>query len=1474
MKIGLSRNTPTRKRQQTVFTEAIKKHEEIREKVGILDNNAAKIERVPLSEALIFFIYTVIYFVLISQQLRIYSSHLAFDELSKSVLNQARVGDGYAAVNIFKPTFKQISNQNDVITFARSLVDPATYNISDFLLTSEMKVTHFNYLKPFTALRMTQKRVSKAASTYSAYEYKWDPSGKLTTESYGTGNRFVYSDSDEGFVQYFDLPLFNTSDDASTALNSTIADGFFDEYTRELVVDLGFYQSVNELACFFRLSFSFSAAGYASANAVNRCFNLNPYGSSAGIARGVFEGVFFALTLYYFIIESMKVFNSIRNEKLRLKLAQAVNQQQTVADLALDKGASNIRGLVNGILTHIQSLWSFLDVAIIILGLTAVGIWLDFVSKIEIMDVMRKLVIVDGNYVLSTEDDLANFHSLNALLENLRSKFESYYRVLAINGVILLLKNAKNFANQIESLKFMIQLTIRALHRILLFLGLFIVILAAFAVCCYMLFGSRVESVSSFPLAFFYASTNLMRNYRELESMKRTNYVTFWIYFACFSFFVCFIMVNLFLIYIITEYRSFTRHKAMEEKLRLRISKNEETPHLLSRLQGIFHEKIYMRFLRWFRKKRYERIRKEEDYLQVEAERDLLLGGNSFDFNMDISATLQENEKKHQRFTNDYLQEKIRDKSNLKLVRVFWSSFFVIVSVVGCLVITERRHDILQTFDMRTGMQEAIPGLRLLDSDKGVAVNLTSIPQLKQWLLVDLPSAASKKNFTYGDDTSTPGTTISGTFIGDYYFVAFGKVTLNIRRKSPQIVDDIPLNQLNNISLPFTFDWDGSAAAPDEFVGDIASQDGARRYSYDYNYRSYHMNIDFDNYSDAMQNLTDDGLIDSSLNSLSIEIPLFNVVKRVSLYFRLLVTVDNVGNMASSLTFNAINTPLTSRNSARDHIAAVIQLLIFVVFFLYFLRIFKTLSIQNEVYSQWYEIYIYYFPAIYKHKRSQKKPEILRRFEYLFSYQAVCRIVLIVLFFVDIILQIVNIAEETPLRETLENVLSAAEISSQDIAITETQDSFLSALAKVAGLKWHLRLCDSFIILFLTLDLLCCYSLNSYLNFISVTLKRIIKQLLFMILVMVFIYFCFAYFLVMTLGETDRDFTNLFNGFRTLFGVYYGISNLQIDEVRKHQDAYKIVFFFYPFLIMTKFVITNIFVTIFYDSFIITKRSAPSQEKHSLTIREFFKLTWHLVCRRRKRQLGETQEITRDFRELVNPNTVMDRFQGRLDQAKGALDVVLWSDQCARDIMQEYETRKKIRRKAKQTISMRLQETESEFIKNNFKALPLRARLSEYQLRELYWSYFRISQRRLMKFYASVNKHVINSQSRVRVVHLDDLKNQAIEKLRIYIDDLEKRVANNFYDIEKIKKVFRKHKMVGVDDPEFLHEERKHEEEHQIHYSHYDSGDRVSTDEPLFPFNNREPLSSAHSYKESPRMSRFREYAQDRSHSHSEDDLR
>lgn len=160
----------------------------------------------------------------------------------------------------------------------------------------------------------------------------------------------------------------------------------------------------------------------------------------------------------------------------------------------------------------------------------------------------------------------------------------------------------------------------------------------------------------------------------------------------------------------------------------------------------------------------------------------------------------------------------------------------------------------------------------------------------------------------------------------------------------------------------------------------------------------------------------------------------------------------------------------------------------------------------------------------------------------------------------------------------------------------------------------------------------------------------------------------------------------------------------------------------------------------------------------------------------------------------------MEQFRVTAIQAETLKDPTVWSFRCSRDVMLEFETRRKLRRKAKELSVGHL---EGDSIEREFDIISLMTpaqRLAEFQIRELYWKYFRVGNAKLAKYHDMINEKF--EKTEYLISHPQDKKKvEAVEKMKVYIKDLEEKIEANFHDIDQIQNVFKTHHIRLEDDP-------------------------------------------------------------------------
>lgn len=151
----------------------------------------------------------------------------------------------------------------------------------------------------------------------------------------------------------------------------------------------------------------------------------------------------------------------------------------------------------------------------------------------------------------------------------------------------------------------------------------------------------------------------------------------------------------------------------------------------------------------------------------------------------------------------------------------------------------------------------------------------------------------------------------------------------------------------------------------------------------------------------------------------------------------------------------------------------------------------------------------------------------------------------------------------------------------------------------------------------------------------------------------------------------------------------------------------------------------------------------------------------------------------------------MDQFHENLLRAESIKDLYAWSVMCAKDLSYEYEIRKKIRAKAKEVLSSH--QEDMGLLGNANASKKGVEKIGEYQLRELYWSYFRIATKRLSKLYNRLSQKVETTEELINNPGNQKKIEETAAKLRVYIAELEEKIEANFVDIDEIQMTLKKH---------------------------------------------------------------------------------
>ena len=1431
--ISPNKRSRREKVHKTVFVRSILKKESIQKRLLIKDSTAlAKIDLISKREIFFFIIYAVIFMISAALQLGIGQNEVVFEALSKILMNKVRVGSEYKALDPQLIMLDDVHNFDDFTSYLPPILNTLFYPTGDpILLANGTLVDGFGYLKPFTAWRFVQKRVGKVPGINGIIDYKWDPNQKESTESYGFNTTYNYSEDDGGFVLYFDLPLYGSNTSAGTQLFTTaLRTGYFDRFTKSLVLDAGFYSSALDRACYVRIAVTMGPTGYNHPTLENFCFPIVPYSTSAEIARGLFEIIFALLTGVYIFIEFLQIKASIRHENMIIEQSNAnpdakndntdAHRHASVAILYTQKltkttGSflkgiiSTLKGIILGLLSYIQNVWHFLDVFMIILMLIIIIVWGSFVDKAEIKGILDQLNIQPGQIVVNNDNELQIFRSLNRALSGVMDSMNLYYRCVALAGAIIIIKMLKYLTGLFDPLKQILTLIVRVLLRILPFVVLLFTILIAFALLGYFYYGSLLQPFSSADKALFYTFQNILQNYDSLEDMLDVNFAFTFCYVIVFSFVVIFIMTKVFLIYIVAEYRKFSRTRRLQQEIHLKNAKTKKSMHILSRIYRFFIDHVYMRYLKIFRKKRFADLKHEEEIVRYETSQDAIRN-DKYEVNASIEATIQESQKKIRNFSNDVLKERSRQRDIKHFVVNFWGTVGIIFILIILCVISMARHDIYDSHAFNSGIKSLIAQLGvnpILNRQNTTDLDyLDSVHALRNWINFTFPFLMVPQRKTITDDWGD-SYDMQGYFINEYFYVVNSEIAFTVRRKAALNFDrNEDLAKYCNVTMPEHFAWNAPANQTNEFAGTLIGATTNSTYNYIEEKPGYFFVFHLETFREELAVLIDDGIIDGSLNSIMFEFALYHVPHQLPVYVQGILTVDLAGNIVNEVKTIMLNTPTTDDVPPGSEITIyILNGIVVLIALIYTYKIIRAIRKKNEMYSHWYEIYVDHFSEITKRKRFEAKPELLRRIQFIFSGMG-AKIAFVIFLQINLVLLFAEIAIQISIQKKYDSLIPSAIVTDSEPFPYETDD-LVKQLQSADVLDWWLRLVDSITIIILTINLLMHYSFSPIFYIITKTLQRSLKDVLFAMVILTFVFCGFAFMMMCIIGIYNRDYTNVFSGFIRLLDATTGIGSFDMAVINTYNDAFFTIFFFYPYTIIGKLVLVNIFIGIVYDSYIRTKQEIASRnQREAISVVEFLKLTKDRIfkickiCKQHKLKKGLEIDLSTEFREGVNPNRVMEQFKENLIQAKNHKDIRIWSAHCSKDIITEYETRKKIRRKAKEIVSLHLEEDERTLAPTNFSNKPPESRIKEYQVREIYWSYFRIGVRKLMKLYDILSRQVKRSETKISDMKKEKIIEETVDKLKVYIAELEEKIETNMLNIQEIRKVFKQHDISDEDE--------------------------------------------------------------------------
>ena len=1263
MKPNLNPTTPrslvrhTTVRKKSLFTQDMSKTENIKKNLVVTDSTrVVESERVPLRESIFFFVFVIAFFVIVSLQAPIASINTLTNQMNRGIFNWLRLSDGYHAANGSKILLEDVANLDDVMDFITQSLEDQLTTANSSIFYDHQSFDNFYFLKPITSWRIVQTRVEKVTGKNPLSPYRWDPGMKESHEAFGKNGRFTYSEDENGFPVYIDMAYNETAENAPTTFQAIMDDSYFDSYSKSLKFDMGYYSGPYQLVCYCGANFELSPTGAASAVSKTGCTRSKLYVNSSDYVRGALEGLFVLITIQYMYIEVKKLLYSVKSEKQKLAVHRkkpqgskhggrlSVSNVKDSAFSAINQGADNISGLINGILKHIQNLWTFLDLASIILCMLAIIYWAQYAFNGELLETLESLEVKDTRYVITNQDQMNTMHSLNRIIEARIDRVENYYRICALNGVLIMVKIIKYLATVSSSVREILTLMIRMAAKVFSFLVLLITLMLAFAACMYYYLGSRIKFFSSFGNTFFYTVANIMRNFSQLDkSMLNTDYTFSYFVFMIYTFVIIFIMVNMFLIYVVVEYRKYAAEMKKEQENKEKRPQQSQV-HPVSEFINFFKDKLYMRFLILFRKTKYDKLRRQEMTIAKEMQREAITL-EAFNYDINIQDTILQSERKHENYANDVIKERLHIKKVKNMVKLFWTTTGVAILLIFVLVLTIQRHIIEDVYAMSSNLREQFYSVQLSPTFKEKETpnldHLLNFNDLKNYFVQDMPNTHTLRYYILTAASGQEGVPLYAAVTGNYNLIPSPQLMFTIRKKRIQANDDSPLNNFLNITIPSTFAADDPVDEGKEIIHTLSNAYGNKSYEYNHNAPGYQVVMNLLSYDTEIQTLFEDGLIDSSVNSIVIEAPVYHAIRKLPIYLKMTFYLDSAGSVSYNLEFRAIKTLAIANTPSSDEIFFYVAELIFgIIFIWYGVHTIRKIKRKADVYNHWYQLYVVDFPELFKRKRFLRKPEFIRRLEYIFDSGEIINVIYAVLLIVSTIMDGIFFGVALKLRYYYNNVVLAVRTDTPD-TLSYTIGDILAQLKVAISVSWWLRFLNSLTILAICIKIIFYYSYNSHFFIITETLKKSGRMSPFLAFCLLLVVFAFAYLVMFILGPNDSGYADIISAWRSNFGLLFGLSNVDMSLITNYRDSFLIFVFFFPFVVINKFILSNLFIGAIYNSYTETKMEVRNRPKEPFVLSEWAKVTLDMITRKKQVEVKAAIEITNEFAQSVDADKVI-----------------------------------------------------------------------------------------------------------------------------------------------------------------------------------------------------------------------------------------
>ena len=1391
-----------------------------------LNNNVSKKEFVRFS------VYVVLLFIIIFNNLDVQNSYEQ-NTYFVSILSSS------GSLSLLMPTY----TPDLQTTFQETILNILKYNENNFVpvpssVSNDTLIFNNSLLlKTITDLRITQTRVQTETNS----SIVWKNPIEMMSNDYGTNNTFKYQKDQGGFPQF--LPLFTTNLDQNMSLkgvakwNDILNYSYFDAHTYTVKIDFAYISNCLDIMTYMIILSEILPSGVAKTTVEVRTFNFGFFGSNATASTTAVNVTYIIFFAYYFIVMFIKIYYDIKHVDIddeilgapKKRDSESVSPDATGWERSttknklrtLEKHATSflnsfqkpkqylLRTFI-GLKRHLSQTNNLIDLFVNIMNILLLIITFklttmeDFFNEYE--SIAKSAGTANFDNRVDTDSAVIRLREMNNKIDGLSLQMNNYQIYCSMIALVQCFKILSYLISFSSSLQRFFTIISNILDVLFFYLLLIAVIFMSFVLLVRNFYGYQIPEFTDIYATSVYLF-GMISGYNQYLTTMWNKSPEFTLFFhIAYNFIIVFILMNMFLVIVKNE---FSRFQSEIKK------KNEAGNDYLSRFKYkpsfvyVIKEKLqtwYMNILFYVKKADYYLKKNLQKEMELHMRNDVNLY-NHIDFDVNFVDMLQKYQNLQAKNSMVEAEKaKININKQKEYVKGIWQLLFLMISLGLYIFLVTQFFQTEENYNLSSSVTQTLhkpyPNPREVNGNID-ATSLANLNDVLYYMISAFPSSFSTKYYYRSDSNST---SINETLIktnpsfNEFMFLVNRQVRMTVR-KTKKTVNNNYFHSVSPYIITPAFSYDADYSD----VEDMRNTKFAN-YSTGQSYASKGGYVFFFNPVDDLKNnitfLNQEGFFDETLNSITLDFVLANVIKNKFLYCLMVFQFGNTGGVEMIdlvLPYRRINF-----SSVLDICITVLLSLIIFIYFIYVVKFVKAVVFKAESYQTWYSMFIKHtIPTSLLFHRERKQPELFRKVAYVFDFKSVLNILFFLFTGVFIILMIF-------LQVSVLEIENKANIFQTDLATlmryitwrifenpgeSENLGEYLNLSEKLMQMLDMIALFAALSAFILVFQILYFYSKKNSFYVIINSILVSLREIPFMIAVLLAFLFAFAIYGYLLLGKLHPKYHTFANSVRTLFEYLS-----HIDDIEFFMQQSSMLGFFtllVPFFLSVKLVIINMFFSIIYRAYEKSKNEGEKQVKEEvqLTFREFWVITYKLATR----NYEEKESSLELYSQMLHKTDIEELFLKMKDTIRISnqnTNIHIWANICSEEIRNEYEKRNFLKEKCDEIMK-------NYFFKNSagdkyFRLIVsnLNKKCVEYELRKNYWDYFRIAHQYLNRYDFYFRNRIVELNERLKnreeIEKEKEAENSAFKK---YITDLMKRLEDNKKDIADVKKEIKKLRM-------------------------------------------------------------------------------